>query len=566
VRHDWSKLTHATGSAAKVPSHAALLTSDDEHRRRQVLGGLRGTLVGEACWYDSAGPAVNLLLSLVDGELLDADRVFGLVADIVGADHTRAWLTAPEEAAEDGEARAAVVVHRATVVGALESPDPARRAGATLLAALLPELDLVAALERMAFEDDDEVARASALLGLARFDASPVLDPPASGIAKGAAGLAALRAGIAGDYDAVGDELALWLGYAPTGEETIPWFRSLRPQPWFRALWGPDNTARALVALARQRGDEDALVEHVIALAERSGDPQHALSAAKIALELGGFGVYGERPPPRVDVFDKLTEPQQAMARRLAQTWLLPAGGFGLPAAGASRRRWAGLEPARALQQSVAIDGATEPAFTAIARTRGPALPALDALEPLERYEAWVELCALSYPPTSRHLSPEQLEEKLVELEAPGRVACAERLADELAERFRHAEAQRAPRTPTFAMTALLLLPILRAGRPLDPSWAVLLHLGKQPQIRELFAALSPERREARLYEYLAGHRDPYATVSAVLHLADMAPSTRLFELVDRTIEALVRKPLPPVALEPLQHAWATLRAAHPDP
>ena len=555
--------------ATKWKAVVSDLLGDDEQKRLVALHGLRDDVVGDGSWDAQAGPIVEALLAGLK-KAAEPRLVLVLVADVVGADHMRAWLQGPGSC--DSKVQSALTQHRGDLVDLLGSDDATVRAAATVPLAMDASADaLKALLEHVG--DDDEVVRASALLAVAGFEdeaghaaLSGALDDD-SALVAGAAAVARLRQDPSFGFADAADALRGWLAYQPVDEpRALPWFRSWRSHPWFRGLWFVDSTPRALVRIARHRGDAavEALTDFAFQLADGLEDGAVETQLAKIALELGGFTPAPGTAPPDIDVVESLTEQQRAMAERLAGSWLLPKGEFQLPAAGATRRRWAGLSPPASLETIVEVEGEPMPAFKALS-TLG--WPALDLLEPVDRWQALVEYTAKSYPPKKPSMAPAFVDQELERAaKIEGLQARVAEVADDLAARFAAAERTNNPIPPSFPMSTLLLLPSARMGGTVEERWERLIYVGKEPQARELLTKLPKGQRQRVVASRLKSADNALAALKSGLAVADLATTPEVGALLrDRLAEVESRGGVPPRSLAKLRDGLATLVKEHPE-
>jgi len=568
---NWKSLHDGGGAATKVPGLVRKLLGADEQKRNAAQFHLRDTLVGDGCWYDSAGPAVELLLKGLK-KATEPRLALMLAADVVGANHTRAWLEPHgEPEGHQAEAQEAVSKHQAAIMAHLTGDDPTMRVATTMLLAMSPQIDAASQLVDLT-RDDDEVVRASALLALARFDDDAARDAVTAHLdddvvlVRGAAAVSRLRQDPSFGFSDAADALAGWLAFKKSSTGTpLLWFQTLRSYPWFRGLWYRDNAPRVLSAIARHRGDDgiEALTKLVFALGENSNDGVMETQLAKIALELGGFAPEPGQRPPGIDVIDALNEQQRAMATKLADSWLLPKGEYQLPAAGGTRRRWAGLAPAASLERVVEVEGVKMPHWKAISEL---GWAAFDLLEPLDRWQAVIEACAKSYPPQRLEPGAPVIDQ---ELERAAQIEGLEEhitvLADALAKRFAAAQRAERPIPQSCAMSSLLFLPLARRGKSLEERWEVLVYVGADPQARELLLKLPAAQRARIVCDNLETSLNPFAAVKQTLAVAEIAASKRLGKLLVEGIEEVERRGgLPPPVLRGIRDKHAELLAAHP--
>lgn len=350
----WKTLKHAHGPATRVPKQVEELLGGGAANAQgedpywvlwDTLVG-RGTS-GQGAWFDASGPAVGLLLDSVE-KAGDPTPLFTLAASILGGDQIRGWLAPPAPPTDEHEkaAHEAAIQRKGIVLGGLSATSGVVRGAAAMVLAMVPGLaaESLPALIKAAAEDDDEIGRAGALLALGRLGigdaaAAKVIeaarDPKTPPLSRGAAGMAWLRQDDRRPFEQAREELSQWLGYTPPAGVDLPLFKG---PFWYRALSFADGPARALSGLGKSRGEAgvEALALTAVALAaERNGAVEANL--AKIMLDLGGFPA--EQAAPGVALLEELSPQQQAISKKLAGTDLMPAGGHGLPASGAIRRR-----------------------------------------------------------------------------------------------------------------------------------------------------------------------------------------------------------------------------------
>ncbi len=246
-------------------------------------------------------------------------------------------------------------------------------------------------------------------------------------------------------------------------------------------------------------------------MAERAEKGPIPVQVTKVALGVGGFDNVGNVMGDRVLGPEDLSEPRRSVALRLARTWLLPGGGFGLPAAGRTRRRWLGLDAPGPLEQEieVKVDGKARrwPVWRAFVglhkRFAAPfPEPIEQALSGLDRWEALVLLYSSSYG--SQSIGEGTIEAELGRVPAGKELERrAAELADDLLERCAASDRMGAPLYRSAAATALLFLPLMRKAIPIDPRWDVLVGVENQPFVIEVLRGLPEERRERIFRRYM---------------------------------------------------------------
>jgi hypothetical protein len=556
----WKNLKHARGPATRVPTQIDELVAAGPRDRERAYWGLQDPLVGRGKWFAASAPAVSLLLESV-ARAADPRLLIVLVADIVGGDQLRGWLRAPAAPLTPAEkaVHEAAIEHKGVLLGALRHEAGGVRAAAAMALAMLPELtpESLPLLAVQATTDGDEIGRSGALLALGRLGASDVQagaavassraagTPP---LVRGAAGLGWLRLDLARRFPEARMQIEDGLSYR--GEE-LPWFKDVA---WFHNVPFADAMGRALVALARHRGKdaERELAELILAIGKESGEGTVETQAAKILLDLGGFS---GKPADRVALVEELSPEQVAMAKELAATDLLPGGGFCLPASGAVRRRWIGLDPPGPLDRRTDVRGKSVPVWRAWC-TRNPA--PTDCPSPLDRWQALIEFAATSYPPSARWLSSSELEKELSAAPSGDELFDrAARIADDLAKRIAATFRGRRPVFPPLTTSALLLLPLVRAGRPIEPRWDGLITIDGDPQGRRLLAALPVDRREAVLCNYLEAIGGTLPT--RAIDVVDLAPTPRVVEAIERRLDALRGRPAFDADVQKLRDQLATV-------
>ena len=569
----WKSLKHARGPATRVPAQVEQLVSGGPPSQGESpYWVLRDTLVGSGAWYDASAPAVALLLDSV-AKAKDPAPLFMIAADILGGDQVRGWLAPPAAPADDNEraAHEAAIERKAILLGGLASSTGVVRGAAAMALAMIPGLaaESVPALAKAAAEDADAFGRAGALLALGRLGigdatSAKVIDAArgakTSSLVRGAAGMAWLRHDEKRPFDQAKEELSGWLGAAPPEGGELPWFKA--PQR-YATLGFPDAPARALSGLGLSRGKSgvDALGSAVVALAATESGVVEA-QLAKIMLDLGGFPA---EATPTVALVEELSAEQKAIAAKLAATHLLPAGGHGLPASGAVRRRWMGIDPPGPLDRRVESAGAPAVPLWRAWQKRTP--DSGDFSSPLDRWEALVEYGSASYPPFFRAPKLDDVPAELSALPTGAdTIDRATRVLDDLAARFA-AIGRTGMNVPLYLNVSMLLLtPVLRAGHALPEAWTVLFHIGTEPQSREMFQALSPEARERALVAYLRGANPAtmWGQGSVGLALLDLSPTRKVVDAIRWLIAELAKNPFQQQGVTHLTSGLEQALAQHP--
>lgn len=551
----WKSLKHAHGPATRVPEQVKALLADNQFARDQAYAVLRDTLVGDGEWFEASAPTASLLLDSVENTP-EPHRTWLLLADIMAADHARLWRLGPEAGVVPAASavRSAVLARKALLIAALGAAAPAIRASASVLLTLLtPELgvEAVQRLQAQAQADPEPIVRANALLSLACLGsaAESLRNATAQGVEfaleRGAREVAALRADDARPLSTNTSGLVDWFSTKAPGARSfespqvqLAWFARYTATYLYRGLPGPDQPVLALLAVLERRGAQakESAVSLISSLA--AANPGYfELHAGKVLLALGGFPKdQGNTSTPVMRV-EECSEPQRAMAKRLAHTHLVPVPWFGMPASGACRARWIGVEPPgpldRVVEVTIGKHSETLPLWQALTKldAREQAFPpAIDGLlSGLDRWEVLVHRLAGSYTGGGR-TSPEALERELAVASEPGFFERASSVAADLAERYRAYVRSGLAVAQNVRVSSLLLLPFVRAGRAIDEAWDELVAVSNDPLAREVFAYLPAARRERILLAYLASADAELEIQRAghVVELIDLAPSPRL--------------------------------------
>ncbi|TQS46380.1 hypothetical protein [Cryptosporangium phraense] len=89
---DWSRLTHAYGTAEDVPEHIAALRSDDEDVRHEALGELFNSIVHQGTRYPASAYAVPPLLELMADPTVPDRAFIGQLLALIAIGGDEAWL------------------------------------------------------------------------------------------------------------------------------------------------------------------------------------------------------------------------------------------------------------------------------------------------------------------------------------------------------------------------------------------------------------------------------------------------------------------------------------------
>ena len=544
---DWKSLRHANGPAGIVPSKVKVLLDPkaEPFARHESHVDLGEMLVQPATWFSASPAAVDLLLSSL-AKAPEPWRVLALVADIVGADSVRGYGTDQRSGAAAERSVAAALAHAPALLDALGSKSTEMRVSLPVLLALLPALrertwpELVAQAER----DPEPKARASALLALGPLGGAPealyaAVRANDEALVQGAGAVSRLRARRDFPLDNEAEGVIAWLRQS---DRTFPWFGPHDTDEYYRGgNYGEvvGSYPRPLVVIARARGREAeiALVRRCVEASRRDDLGRvFAIQAARMVLALGDFPEFDPHKNRFAAVpASALTEQQLLVARELAASRLVPEAHMLMPASGAPRRRWLGIDPPGPLDAPDGESGGA-PRWVAcgrhIARTRdegGDQLPPqVAALGPAERLLALLELAASSYG----FFCPFPVE--VLEAAVAASAQSLDRLrpiVDDLAERI-SAELQVNGRSSSSSsrVTALAVVPFARAGRPIPEGWEVLFNLmvpeDFQHLVGESFSALPPVRR-ARAIIAAAG-RTPGAERPHPAEIERIRPFVRL--------------------------------------
>jgi hypothetical protein len=550
---------------ARDNDRIAKLAGKSEPAAQSAAADLYAAYVGDGRWPKGAAHATSALLATL-AKSARTSWVLVTIADIVGADHVRGWLASAKEDASAKDVRRALDATIDAPWRAATSKDPNDRASALVVLAMLSDVSSAdcAKVIAIAEKDSDDVVRASAILALARLGevhdraravVRAALDDPSATV-HGAAAIATLRLDPTQSIDALARGIEAWLAQpappdwfghfwadAGTRRTRMPWFGGVRMAMvgWNCQLATPP--AHALIALARHQKREDAMLRCALVIARRSTEPAVTHCVGRIVLGLGGFARFAERnrATPFVALPGELTKQERALAELLGDTMLLPLGGFGLPAAGATRKRWLGLLPSSGSEKIVkyktngrAVSNPVWRAWLDLEATRtfgDPFPPPIDAaLEGFDRWHAFVDNTSRSYGGPWSDAEIDVVESELARTRFDtSKLSLIADVANDLAARFEAAEREGIVQPPTFAMSSLLLLPFVRTKQPIAPRWERLVSLEDNDVTREILGAIPPARREALLFSRLP-RDDGHDSVIAVTRLIDVAPSKRILD------------------------------------
>jgi hypothetical protein len=437
-----------------------------------------------------------------------------LAANVAAGDHSTFWAKAGSREA-NGECVDALRPHVDAFFSYLGGDDRLRRCAATLIlsVALSPKDTAEVSKLVKAFEvEADPVVKASLLLCLSCLEdvkvtkgrCAPLLQDSSDWL-RGAATLCLLIRETKWDETLEkGLEALLRLPATDTSSDEGRW-------PWFNQAMLDfssdhtihDPTTAALAAVAEAGGPDvrERLIECLLALGESTESGLCATRAMRLLAEFGGFQ---KRDVPCL--LSELIPEQSTMAKRLVNSRLSPAAMWGLPAAGIVRRRWAGAEPPRPLDTLVPNmadpKGARVPLWYAWIQYRkktGFGLPPVldETLKGLDRWEALTEFACSPFE-FSQRLSTAELEEEFSRLSADDEtMSRVKQLAEEQVWRINNARWQLRYYPGNASAGALLLIPWVRAGRPVPNEWLCLIEVDDYGHCGEILAALQPSQRES---------------------------------------------------------------------
>jgi hypothetical protein len=202
---DWKKLRTSDGPATAIPKLLQGLakggTKQDStaNLHMELVSGL----VGEGKWFTATAPSVAELLRLLP-KAAEPNALLSLLAEMVGADHLRGWLSPITESCAP-KVRSVLDENRQLILSQLLSKEPRVRSAGAMLVSVIGEWreETLPMVVSMALKDPAPLARASALLAIGRLGQnekaldlldSTVKTQNTSDEVRGAATLALLRA------------------------------------------------------------------------------------------------------------------------------------------------------------------------------------------------------------------------------------------------------------------------------------------------------------------------------------------------------------------------------------
>jgi hypothetical protein len=564
---DWKKLKQADGSAERMPESIRALATGDASARAKALASLEKALWTSEQWFSAGPPATDLLLDVAAGGGEPAALALALVVDILTANHLRSIGTGFDPkviSSRDAKAVHARVVARVeTVLGALGAKEPTVRAAAALLLAFLDDASdrSLAALRRSVDAEADAGAKASMLLALAHVGRSQAHDQDLARIEsgraagqpvliRGAAALARLIVDARATVKSMRDELVPWV--CLDVERTVfPWGRGGTDRVYLPVTRRRDEAERADAADIAAASVEVAPEAPLPPVEERHTAPPTAVERAAYALiVLAGFT---ERfPEKEIALPEDLTPTQRRAAEALASRDGIRRLGWGLPPSGRDRRRWLGLVPAGPLEKRIRFssDGAEHewPVWkvwrASFARDKTVPIPSAvrEALSATELLAAVAEVSGLmAYE--IRHAkitSPPEVSE-MVNAAGASAIPWARSFAEEAVPLFARAPV---PETgmvasPLSNLQLAVILPMFRAGQPLESWLDPLVPHGPADFARPVLESLDPARREAIAYARLARVANPASDigVETLMPIVDLVPSERIIAILTAKLQ-----------------------------
>lgn len=505
---NWKKLRHHEGSAVDVPEWVTKLAQGNAKR---AYTELESAFIspGESC--SAAAPTVALLFESLQSAK-SPDWILRAVAQIVGNDQLQGWLCDPTQLPEDFSK-----LLDANALGlqwALAHSDEKVRSSAGFLlgtGSVALGLAVKDALIAGIAAEQSAFALASLLLAAGRFKFSlPAsererLQAHEAAVVRGAFALGALRSGEPMEAHLAG--LEAWLA-AQTLDDRTPasfwwWWQSSRLQRRSVALenfvQGPVVLAELCVSIGKQREWSDQIVD----AAEKWGIGRARRSATEFLIHTWDLGA---EP-------DGILKPRQQgeelrwLLLKLNKSRLFASAGYGIPACGQVRARWWSGEEPTIMESLVSIEtGSREPLYwlCKMHKTyfREKAEQAL-GLSGFSRWQFHASRACGEYGPAI--VPPAEILDELIQDAASDpRISDIGRIyADEMGERLAEWEEQEIRNRFGPANSALIVLPLVRAGVPWDARWESALAFDEdEPELgRRLFEAVPVERRDAYLTE-----------------------------------------------------------------
>jgi hypothetical protein len=549
----WKKLRTPLGPAGMVPRLVAQLsepeTDGPDHERWEAYDGLVESLVSAGMWGTASAPTVALLLE-ADQEADSFCYNLSLAADItagVGLDY---WVRSRKTEAVNEQQQSCwseVSSRLDVILGCLRAESHRVRGASAFLLGVVPHLRAVAlpALEERWKVETAAFARATILQALDELDDAGKWEEIANAIAIegdsepavwGMASLIWLRKHACATNPGVLQGLVNWLSVDPEP-------RAYRDSPRLVLRGTPEGVLSALLE-AQFSSHHDAVLDLGILLAHALPEQRVIEQTETVINRLLGLPLIPSEQ--KVIPAGELTADQRKVAEGLVDAPLYYEGGW-MPGYGACRKRWLGLLPPSVLESPFALDPATDtpqqPLWEVWRRldpARNKAIPRrlAERLTPAERWravvEGWLYGCG-----TLEHAGQlEPLVQSLTvddDIEQTILALARENLARERLQGCTRSRGSGAP-------VQLLLLPLVRAGRPIPPDLYELVELRDTPAEREVMAHLPIIYLRDALREGLNGASLGllYRVATELLSILDVAPDpalcdefVRVRELVD---------------------------------
>lgn len=506
----WKALEHHAGAAVKVPALVDMLSSAGDSWK--YCAELESAFVQEGQSCTAAGPTIGLLLDHL-AEAANPEWILRVVANIAGSDQLWAWLRDPSGV--DEHVGAILFERRADLFSALKRDTPAVRSAAAFVLGVAPSALVPEAVEHLKERlstDSSEHVLASCLLALARLSSDdtratvPRLAAHQSALVRGAAAVAVLRADPKLDLVALLPGLADWLGSNQAPSIAPPEFWWWSRSPRFSYLEGFFHArlqnAAMLVEMSKYAQRIGAWTDAMLDLPKHA-EPGWSYRGATDFLAIA-YG-FAEKDKSTVSKPDQLSDAQQALAHRLADSPLFVTAGYGLPASGPVRRRWLGLDPPGLMERLVEFEGRSEPLYWVWrSQTIGsPPLPQVENLPGFDRWRVYVSDMTGEYVEGFRSPDPKAIHASVTAAAAdPAIKNAGPAILNEFAARVsewrrQHGEGKYTPET-----AALILLPFLKAGFTWDSAWEPLLPPNGDLSllVQDFVPALPTEQREAWLW------------------------------------------------------------------